>query len=449
MFQYPPTAALVSLDEKNIWKVSEYDKSESSQRKIGLYIHIPYCTGTCSFCYFARYPRHQSPMSINEYLFLLKKELSLYLSHSNMKHNLITSISLGGGTPTCLDKVHLMEIFSFIRNYLNIPKGIEISVESSPETISGNHRHKLELLQKLQVNRLSIGIQTFENDLLKQCNRRHNAAIAEEAVSNAYQAGFNNINIDVIYGLPKQTYHHWEHTLNIISSLSPESVSLYRLRVHPRGSLCKIKKNEFPQEIQNLLMYIMAVEHLQNAGYLHVSSHNFVRAEKYIQKHVVEKQGLDEFELLGIGLSAYSYLNYYHYWNYCSFNEYRNLLQSNHLPVWIGTRLSIEERQRKAMVLGMHEYKGVNISRFRKRFQQSPNDLFGPILKKLIKLQLLSNNNDNIFPTYTGMIFADELCTQFYSKNVQKKIRFQNVHPYGVNYIGRAELQKKKNGSIF
>lgn len=438
VFQYPPPISLVPFKETDIF---EYRVNEPYQSlsKMGLYVHIPYCTGTCSFCYFSRYSQNNAPISIKEYINLIKNEINIYTSSRyKISKNIITSIAFGGGTPTCLNKDQLRDLTSYLNNSFNISDEVEFSVESSPETI-GYQVDKLDLLLKLKVNRLSIGVQSFEDDLLQSCRRRHNSALAKNAVINAHMVGFKNVNIDLIYGLPNQTLKHWEHTLNVVADINPESVSIYRLRVHPTY---RLNNDKYPKEINNLMMYVMAVEYFKSMGYLQVASHNFVRSKKYIQKHVSEKQGIEEFELLGIGLSAYSYINSCHYWNYCSFKSYCNSLRINQLPIWIGSYLSLEERQRKAMVLGMHEYRGVKINEFKKGFKKVPSEIYKSVIEKLVKLDLLSINNIYIEPTYTGMIFADEICTQFYSKNVIKRIqRKNNANRYGVSYIGLDELQ--------
>lgn len=441
VFQYPPPTTLDSIEAEKIWSRTPPAIQMTKCRKIGLYIHIPYCTGTCTYCYFSRHSQYEAPVSESEYIELLKRELGLILANPHMEHNLITTIAFGGGTPTCFSNKQISDIFSFVRSSLNVENNIEISFESSPETISGKHKSKLETLLSLGVNRLSIGIQSFQDDLLSSLHRRHNAHMGKTAILEARESGFENINIDIIYGLPKQTLIHWENTLNIVTRLRPESISVYRLRVHPKGYLAQFNNKEFPDDMVNMLMYIMAVECFREAGYLQVASHNFVLAEAFIQKHVIEKQGIEEFELLGLGVSAYSYMNHNYYWNNCSILAYRDLVQAEQLPVWIGQELSIEEQMRKAMILGMHEYQGLNIPAFEKRFKRSPYELFGDTIKVLVDLELLSINGDSINPTYTGLIFADEICPYFYSKEVQKLIRSKGSHRYGISYIGDNDLQ--------
>jgi len=442
VFQYPPSSALVPIDANTIWSRTPSGIYRNTRRKMGLYIHIPYCTGTCLYCYFSRYPQQQAPVKVSEYIDLIKNEIALIITHPNMKHNLITTIAFGGGTPTCLSDDQINDIFTYIREHLHIPAGIEISVESSPETITGRYRHKLRTLQAHQVNRLSIGIQAFEDDILKTIGRRHSATMAEESVFAARKIGFSNINLDIIYGLPGQSLCHWEHTLNAINRLRPESVSAYRIRFYPDGPLSQIGQDRFPQESETLLMYIMLVERLREIGYFQIASHKFVLAEEFIQKHVTEKQGIEELELLGIGVSAYSYINHHFYWNNFSLPVYQDLLGENQLPVWIGTYLPLEERMRKAMVLGMHEYKGVKITDFKERFGQSPCEAFGAVLDALFELGLLLIDDGHIRPSYTGMIFADEICTQFYSDSVKEQIQAKSTHRYGIDFIGKGGISQ-------
>lgn len=434
VFQYPPSTSLSALSEDQIvFLIPE----NVIKRKLGLYVHIPYCTGSCTYCYFAQFSKSVAPIEISEYLSLVKDEIDLTIQQLFLKDTEVTSIAFGGGTPTCMSIKETKNILPWIYGKFKHQPDIEVSFEASPETITGENSEYLCDLFLLNVNRISIGIQSFEDNLLKSLKRRHNSVIAINAITGARHAGFSNINIDLMYGLPEQTLLDWEATLCKTTELAPESISLYRLRIHPDSQLATIKKNIYPDEEMILVMYMMSVLHFINFGYIQASSHLFVLEEKYIQKHVTEKQGINDHELLGVGLSAYSYINKYFYWNHFSIADYKLSIESKKRPVAIGIKLSEEEQQRKAMVLGMHEYRGVNRHHFKQRFSVFPEDLFKSELDRLIALGLIDMSEDKISLMPKGLLFADEICTEFYSPEVKKKIAQKGAHRYGINYVGK------------
>ncbi len=434
VFQYPPSTSLSVLSEDQI--VSSVPEN-ALKRKLGLYVHIPYCTGSCTYCYFAQFSKSVAPIEISEYLSLVKDEIDLTIQQFLLKESEVTSVAFGGGTPTCMSIKDTKSIMSWIYSKFKHQPDVEVSFEASPETITGENSGYLFELLLLNVNRISIGIQSFEDKLLKSLKRRHNSEIAINAMTGARQAGFSNINIDLMYGLPAQTLLDWEATLCKTTDLAPESISLYRLRIHPDSQLANIKKNEYPDEEMILVMYMMGVFHFTNFGYIQASSHLFVLNEKFIQKHVTEKQGINDHELLGVGLSAYSYMNKYFYWNHFSMADYKKSIESEKKPVAIGIKLSEEEQQRKTMVLGMHEYGGVSRHHFKNRFGIFPEDLYKNELDRLIALDLMDISEDKISLMPKGLLFADEICTEFYSSEVKKKIAQKGAHRYGINYVGK------------
>jgi oxygen-independent coproporphyrinogen-3 oxidase len=441
VYQYPPPAILEPLLPEAVWRGAADSSIADSVRTTGLYVHIPFCTGTCAYCYFARYAKQDSPISIDAYVALLRKEVALIAAQPNTAGARITTLALGGGTPTCLSEAQLIGLFSCLQQCFDLGETAEISVEASPETIIGDKTSVLHVLRQYNVNRLSIGVESFDDVLLKQLGRRHDSSMAESAVLASRAAGFTNINLDLMYGLPGQTITQWEHTLSSAIRLRPQSLSVYRLRIHPRGALAKTVIPACPDEQATTLMYIMAVESCRNSGYLHAASHTFVLSEQYIQQHVTEKQGLKEHELVGIGQSAYSFVNRHSYWNECSLELYAQQIRAGRLPVWRGERLTVDEVMRKAIVLGLHEYPGINISSFQSRFHCSPLQIFGPALRPLLDLGLVIINNGHISLTYTGLLFADEICPHFYSELVRQRIRAKGLHSHGMGFMGDSTLQ--------
>lgn len=437
VFQYPPSVALHAIQLDSV--LENYDPVKTRQMKTGLYVHIPYCTGSCIYCYFTRYPNTSSIIPTSEYLALIKKEIALGKNRKYLDDVSISTIAFGGGTPTFLSADQIRDILDYIGTSLSVTNKAEISFEASPETIQNGNRGVLQAMLQSGVNRISLGIQAFNQHLLDFLGRRHDVSMAIKAISAIRDAGCDNLNIDLMYGLPGQSLQDWESTLCTSTDLLPESISLYRLRIKPGQHTRLLLDVSLPTEESCMLMYVMAVLHLVRHGYIQAASHLFVRDARYIQRHVTEKQGVEECNLIGLGVSAYSYFNSCFYWSDFSLEGYARHIQANLCPVGVGAALSIEEQQRKVMVLGMHEYRGISRSSFGKRFHRYPEELFALEISRLTTLGLLSVSEASICPTDLGYLFADELCTEFYSDAVKTTIAAKAVHRYGINYIGNPE----------
>ncbi|KPA16008.1 putative oxygen-independent coproporphyrinogen III oxidase [Candidatus Magnetomorum sp. HK-1] len=415
IFTYPPPAILSNISEDHIF----IDFNRNKVRKASIYVHVPFCTGKCTYCYFCKTNYKSSKFSIKSYLNLIKKEILLWQKYIDVTRLDIGSIHFGGGTPTCLEEYQLIDLIGYIKDIFDFKSGREITVESSPETLLKNDR-KLDVLLDIGVNRLNIGIQSFNNDILKNIGRRHNDIQAKEAVLLAKERGFDNINIDLMYGLPGQTLKSWEKSLNIAGGLELESYSFYRLRKHPDGRYHDI--NNFPAEKDIVIMQLMISEKFLNMGYKQASYHKFAKKKNFVQKQIIQKRGIKDNELLSFGPSAYGYFNNTLFWNTRSLEEYKMFISKDRFPVWKGSILNKMEKISKSMVLGIHTPKGIDKLSFAKVFGVSPEHYFHDILVQLERLNLLQLTEENIKLTYRGIIFANDICSLFYSEIVKQKL---------------------------
>lgn len=299
-FIYPPSQVLYPLRE------GIFDNKEI--KEANLYIHIPYCTGRCTYCYFGCYPLEKAPISREDYVNTMVKEIELVSSKYGKVR--ISSVHFGGGTPTTLSNAQFDSIFNAIRKNFDVADKLEITVESSPETLT---EEKLECLVKNGVNRLNIGIQTLNNDLLKSINRRHSADKAIAGIRLAKKVGINNINVDLIYGLYGQTIEDWTSTLESIFNEEVQSISTYRLRIHPSGNL-KQQIVSF-DETKAIEMYITMLNMMKERGYYQCSSHKFAQKVEFAQKQIINKRGIGKDMLIPLGMSAYGYIEDILFWN--------------------------------------------------------------------------------------------------------------------------------------
>jgi len=275
---------------------------ERSETRGGLYIHIPFCKKKCNYCDFVSYAGKED--SIDGYVEKLCKELSTPSSFLPL-----STIYFGGGTPTLLSPAHFNKIISTIIRHWKLDIGhSEISVESNPGTADVA---KLKALRSLGINRLSIGVQSFNDRHLKTLGRIHDAATARKFYADARAAGFENINLDLMFALPDQTLDEWKEDLRIALSLDPEHLSTYNLKIEDNTPLKKQIVHRpssivLPSEDEELAMYEYTIETLTAAGYKHYEISNFAKPGFECQHNInYWKNG----NYIGIGAGAHSHVN--------------------------------------------------------------------------------------------------------------------------------------------
>ena len=416
-FSYPPPQSLYEIDE-SIFNCVELDD------EVNIYIHIPYCTGKCSYCYFCCYEINKCNVKKSEYVSLLCHEIELARSRYGMKN--VASVHIGGGTPTTLTEFEFEKVFECLHRNFIIDQNIEITCESSPETVT---LKKMRKLIELGVNRLNIGVQCFNDDILKKINRRHNSDVAIEAIENAKAAGFKNINIDLMYGLPTQTLEDWEKTLDIANELQVQSISAYRLRLHPKSKLEEFET--LKQDDKMLEFYFTLVKKMEEFGFIQASSHKFSRKENTIQKQIISKRGIKNNELLSFGLSSYGFVGNILYWNSRTIEEYKKNIIRNLLPYSLGFVLDELEQKSKSCVLGIHNYKGVNIEDYNEYFKSDFENDFKKQIAFCKENHLAKIENEHFSLSKLGMAFSDEIAIMFYSDNV-KKLLSEKEKRYGM-----------------
>lgn len=415
---YPPVSILPVISHEKIF--SSLDGNDNNE--LAVYVHIPFCTGKCIYCQYKTYANIPYD-KVNKYLCAVKKELGLLMDFAQIKSRKISSLYFGGGTPTYLTTRQMNDFIKYFINKLNITSNAEITCEASPETITGSEgKEKLKTLHNNGVNRLSFGVQSFDNEILKLCGRRHNRKTAISAFKNAKEIGFENINIDLIPGLPDQTLKGWERELKILAELKPPSVTMYPLTIKKHAiiyNMFKREPNRFPNNGMILLMNIMAVELLKELGYKQKPAWWYITSPKYIyrqQIHKWKKMG----EQIALGVSSYSYFNNYQYRNYNDLKDYINIIQSNRLPIERGQRLSKIEQMRRFMIFGIKA--GINKKEFKNKFGVDLEEVFYKTLNRLERLELINNNRNSVNLTYKGYLFADEVSKDFFSQRIKKKL---------------------------
>lgn len=287
----------------------------------GIYLHIPFCKTRCIYCDF--YSTTRSELK-TRYVHALCSELEMRKEY--LKGERVETIYFGGGTPSQLEEGDFRQLFETIQKCYGMEFCREITLEANPDDLSKEY---LQMLSTLPFNRLSMGIQTFDDATLKLLKRRHDARTAIEAVDRCRQAGFSNISIDLIYGLPGETKERWEHDLRQAIDLNVEHISAYHLIYEEDTPIYKMLKQHQVSEVDedsSLEFFTLLIERLQKAGFEHYEISNFCRPGKYSRHNTSYWQGIS---YLGCGPSAHSFDGMTREWNVSSIDLYIKGIEEN------------------------------------------------------------------------------------------------------------------------
>lgn len=370
------------------------------------YIHIPFCVHICHYCDFNKVFLKGQP--VDEYLHALKKEIIMTLNEP--PKNELKTVFVGGGTPTSLSAEQLKKLCEIIRSLLPVSKDAEVTFEANPGDLT---EEKLYLLREGGVNRLSIGVQSFEEHLLEKIGRTHRNEDVYNTVSNAKKVGFDNISIDLMYGLPGQTLEDFIHSMKEAFSLNIQHLSSYSLIVEPKTvfyNLMRKGKLRLPSEEDDAMMYDTLMKMAKENGLKQYEISNFARPG-YESKHNLTYWNNEEY--YGFGAGAHSYMNQVRKSNVGPVNHYIQQIQQGNLPILEEWQLSETERMEEEMFLGLRKVDGVSIETFIKKFEKDPLKLFSQQLSKLKRDGLIDINSGYIKLTKKGMFLGNTVFQEF------------------------------------
>ena len=373
-------------------------------KEIGIYIHIPFCIKKCEYCDFVSYCNKEK--YVPQYINALKKEIKNNIN----KEYKITTIYIGGGTPSSIEENYIADIIETIKLNMNDEnlkefKNVEVTIEVNPGTVT---EKKLKTYKEIGINRLSIGLQETHDELLKSIGRIHTYEEFLKTYNLARKIGFNNINVDLIIALPNQTIQDIKENLEKIIKLNPEHISVYSL-ILEEGTPFYNKYNEnkikLPDEELERNMYWYVKNTLENNGYMHYEISNFSK-KGFESKHNMNCWNQEEY--LGFGVAAHSYNNKTRYSNTNSIEEY--IKGSNKI---IHEKQTLEDMQKEYMLLGLRKIKGINIQKFKNKFAQNPIFIFKEQLSKLVDEELIVIDGNEIKLTNKGLDLANIVWEEF------------------------------------
>jgi putative oxygen-independent coproporphyrinogen III oxidase len=366
----------------------------------GLYIHIPFCKSKCGYCSFYSI---KSLNLIPDFIDALKKEMKFY----SKLFKSFDTVYLGGGTPSLLSPQQLESILKTVSKFYRIDLHAEITIEVNPGDVSLEY---FRALRSLGINRLNIGIQSFDDQLLKFLGRRHSASNALVSMEAAREAGFSNIGIDLIYGVQHQNIKSWKKTLQKAITLKPEHISCYQLSLEPKTRLYSTYKEQgmkLPSNEHQAKYFFTTSEILENAGYLHYEVSNFARKECLKSKHNMNYW--QHAPYLGLGPAAHSFLNNKRWWNKSAVTRYIKDIFQNKMPLEEQEFLTPAQLQFEALFLALRTHTGIDLNLYKTKYDADLLTDKKSIIGSLIKNSLVEIKNGFLRPTLAGMAVADSL----------------------------------------
>lgn len=377
-----------------------------NKKELGIYVHIPFCKQKCYYCDFISFANKECEQEA--YINALKKEIDIY----DFKNYNVTTIYFGGGTPSYLDSKYIVEIMKKLKSKLNNLEDIEITIEVNPGTVT---KQKLMDYMKIGINRISIGLQTTNNKLLKQIGRIHTYEEFLKTYELAKEVGFTNINVDLMLGLPNQTIEDLKESLETVIKLDASHISVYSLIVEegtPISKLLDDGKLKLPDEELERQMYWYVKNTLELNRYKHYEISNFAKENKE-SRHNMNCWNQEEY--IGFGVAAHSYLNNIRYSNTVDLKSYIQNIEKAKFEKNknIEEEQDIKMSQNEFMMLGLRKIDGVDISKFKEKYVQNPIFLYKDKLNKLVNEGLIEVNLNNIRLTNKGLDLANLVFEEF------------------------------------
>jgi len=338
---------------------------------------------------------------MREYVDMLKKEIELYAD--KLINNRCRTIYLGGGTPSLLSPQLIEEILITVFNSFNVVENVEISMEANPESLT---ECKIKAYREMGINRLSLGIQSFLDEELKFLGRSHDVIDSINAIIKV-EKHFDNYNIDLIFALFRQTFLNFVYSLNQVLDFNPSHISLYKLQIEDGTKLYKRfkdKKTNLISEELDYKMYNHAIKKLQEAGYNHYEISNFSRDE-HRSKHNIIYWKYEPY--LGLGPAAHGFNGKQRYKNYSNFRKYIYELKKGRLPVQDIIKLNKKEMIFESMFMGLRLTEGIDVEKFKSKFDVSIFDIYDNVLQELKEDNLIVVDKKRIYLTKKGLNLAN------------------------------------------
>lgn len=386
------------------------------KKEFGLYIHIPFCRQKCFYCDFPSFAGREK--KIDKYLQALEQEFALLRQRLYQKDNVgdteakfaPRTIYIGGGTPTALNAPQMAKLLEIVQKDVVVAKAEEFTVEMNPGTVD---REKLLLLQQAGVNRLSVGVQSFDDHCLQKIGRIHTAQEAVDTIELAHNLGFDNISLDLIYGLPQQNMEILTKSVERALNLPVQHISIYGLQLEEGTAFHRMEalgKLQLPADELVEAMHDYIVEKLPEAGYQRYEISNYA-LPGYESKHNLSYW--QDVDYLGLGSGAHSYWQGTRYENPRSIDDYISALEAGRLPANVEEQVDRQAHMEEYCFLGLRTAAGIDKNLFQQKFAVDLFAVYGRTIEKLVAQDLLQHTAKGIALTPLGMKYGNQVFGEF------------------------------------
>ena len=386
------------------------------KKEFGLYIHIPFCRQKCFYCDFPSFAGREK--KIDKYLQALEQEFALLRQRLYQKDNVRDTeskfaprtIYIGGGTPTALNAHQMKKLLKIVQKYVSVGEAEEFTVEMNPGTVD---REKLLLLQQAGVNRLSVGVQSFDDHCLQKIGRIHTAQDAVNTIELAHNLGFDNISLDLIYGLPQQDREILTKSVERALTLPVQHISIYGLQLEEGTAfqrMADMGKLQLPTDELVETMYDYIVEKLPEAGYQRYEISNYA-LPGYESKHNLSYW--QDVDYLGLGSGAHSYWQGTRYENPRGIDDYISVLEAGRLPATLEEQVDRQAHMEEYCFLGLRTAAGIDKNLFQQKFGVDLFTVYGRTIEKLVAQDLLQHTASGIALTTLGMKYGNQVFGEF------------------------------------
>lgn len=411
---------------------------EKKQKNLGIYIHIPFCASKCAYCNFYSLagcdhlmPRYQTAVirHIRE-------------SQPILEGYITDTVYFGGGTPSYYGADRIVGIFDALKKYGNVLIDSEVTVEANPDSIT---YQDLQKLHRAGVNRVSIGMQSANDGILKSLGRRHDFTKTEIAVENARKAGFDNISLDIIYGLPSQTREDWADTINKAAGLKPEHISCYGLKIEEGTPLYMYKDSPYiPDDDTQADMYLYAVDALNRLGYRQYEISNFA-LRGCQSKHNMKYWQCEEY--MGFGPSAHSYLGKRRYSCVSSITEYTDNILSGGTVIDQQEEITMFESAGEYLMLGLRTTWGISAQEYIDNFHWGFDEI-ETVMKSYLKHGWAMRSGDRWNFTPQGFLISNVLIGEVLEAQTKQKMKTASPWERGGDDDDQMTMFGKKQDDI-
>jgi len=415
---YPPLTMFSEMDETLL-----FDKFQQRQKSpLSAYIHIPFCPTRCTFCHWITKTKSLAE-EVDVYLDYLDREMTLYKQKMGVDKIPSESILVGGGTPTYLNPKQMQRFMEMVNRHYDLSICTQFSVEAEPNTIIGEEGlAKLRIMKDHGVDRISMGVQSFDDKILAYMGRGHKHSATLESIDTMRKAGIDNIFIDLIYAYPNQTVEDWARNMMEAVSLGIEGYQLYRLRIKQHGDRkgniirqFERKPDQFADADEILLMKMLGTVISTESGYGEYQARIFAKNEN-VMSHYLRDWTNELFDVAGVGVSSWSNLRGVFSLNVGdqSLQSYYDLIDRGKVAINRGKVRTRDDEIRRSFLLPLKNIK-VDKNAFEKRTGVSVSSQFQDEIDWLKGLDLLEEDESHVWLTWRGRFFADEVTTQFFN----------------------------------